>query len=794
MSNRSDWNDLRTRAAGKWQLPLFLFAAGLLVTAWLRLNPSPTRMAVPDAVRYLDALLSAGVYDEAIRLGDALLARDDLSGEHVPVVHLGLAQAKYEYAVSQGLTPAHAGRQIVEHFRTADERGRSISARDYERLGHALEWQRRFGDAVDAYNRSVDLGALNELDLRRRVIVLRRDELDSAPAALDALLDELLVDLDDRDTSLRLWALGQKLRVLNDLNRLGEAATLLARNERAFHGTALGRDFQYLEALLLYYNGHFDEAETLLRAVRNGLSHNEPLHARTGWLLGEIVMSDGGPQRPVEALSFFEDVIRYHGSGPYVTASRVGSGLALAMQRRHDEAIEAFQTAIDELGSLTERYPVDIDSMRVTLGVLADSLERDGQLEAGLAYSRLAASLIDPANVELATLVLQQSAQIEAALADKWSGPDRWDPDVDLAIGVPRSAAAREAYAAAAHRYLELAKVNAVNEERAADAVWQAAELFARSGSAERAAGLYRMFATERPAHSLVPRALLRIGQLHYGAGEWSDAVGAFQECYRRFPRTLDGARALIPLARAFMAMGPGENELAERTLRIVLEESEVFTPAAPEFASALFLLGDLLVKREAFAEAIAVLEEALQRYPNDERAARARYMLAEALRRSGLALKSRAARTQSEGEIALMRAEAAARFEAARGLYHELIDYFELRGGADLRPVEALYRRHASFYEADCLFETQDYQAARKLYEEAAAIYKDHPSALAAYVQIVNCNAFLGRSDEARAALARGLVLVDAMPQEAFEDSVSPETRRDWKRYFDWLGSSGLF
>jgi tetratricopeptide (TPR) repeat protein len=140
------------------------------------------------------------------------------------------------------------------------------------------------------------------------------------------------------------------------------------------------------------------------------------------------------------------------------------------------------------------------------------------------------------------------------------------------------------------------------------------------------------------------------------------------------------------------------------------------------------------------------------------------------------------------------MRAEAAARFEAARGLYHELIDYFELRGGADLRPVEALYRRHASFYEADCLFETQDYQAARKLYEEAAAIYKDHPSALAAYVQIVNCNAFLGRSDEARAALARGLVLVDAMPQEAFEDSVSPETRRDWKRYFDWLGSSGLF
>jgi hypothetical protein len=60
--------------------------------------------------------------------------------------------------------------------------------------------------------------------------------------------------------------------------------------------------------------------------------------------------------------------------------------------------------------------------------------------------------------------------------------------------------------------------------------------------------------------------------------------------------------------------------------------------------------------------------------------------------------------------------------------------------------------------------------------------------------VQIINCHVFLGQPEEARAALARALVVVNAMPQDAFEQSVSTETRGDWKGYFERLGESGLF
>jgi len=104
------------------------------------------------------------------------------------------------------------------------------------------------------------------------------------------------------------------------------------------------------------------------------------------------------------------------------------------------------------------------------------------------------------------------------------------------------------------------------------------------------------------------------------------------------------------------------------------------------------------------------------------------------------------------------------------------------------------MYLRHAYLYEADCYFEVGDYRRALKLYEEAAGNYKDVPTGLAAYVQMINCRIFLGEPEEARAALARALILVDAIAQGSFDKSVSPETREDWKRYFEWLGKSDLF
>ena len=107
---------------------------------------------------------------------------------------------------------------------------------------------------------------------------------------------------------------------------------------------------------------------------------------------------------------------------------------------------------------------------------------------------------------------------------------------------------------------------------------------------------------------------------------------------------------------------------------------------------------------------------------------------------------------------------------------------------------VERVDWRLAHIYEADCYYEMGSFAAALQRYQEAAGLYKDFTTSLAAYVQIINCHVFLGQREDAASALARALVLVETVPQEAFTRSVSPEDRQDWKRYFSWLAATELF
>ncbi|MCH7838850.1 MAG: tetratricopeptide repeat protein [Planctomycetes bacterium] len=823
----SQWSRLKEQAVGKWQMPLFALSMVMLGVSLLRLFPASDQLPPEQALTYLDNLIRAGIFDEALQSGEALLVREDFSDAVRVSLHLRIARARYGLARERKYEGFEAGRTIAEHYRDASAGGEVLNAEDYEHLGHALEWQRRYANAVQAYQQAIDQHVPGALDLRRHILDLQRDYLELPPTQFDEQLDDFMAELGEDRPDLTLWVLAEKLDVLDSLGRLDHAATLLARHEKAIFETFetgesdLRERFRYLEAMLLYRTGHYDEAEVLLRVIRNRLERDDETYAMAGWLLGRIVTHDGGPQRPMEGLAVFEQVIQQSRSGPYVTASRIGLGEALAMLQRHEEAARNFKVAIEDLEELGPNRVVNRDVLRVSLGVTAETLRKEGQFEAALAYSELAATLIDrvvgrdAANLEQATAVLQQLVQLQALVAAGGGsksagggskaagggseaaegGGEQGELDDIASLDVSAlSRESRELYGQAAETYLEIARLNALNEVRSSQALWRAAELLVRGGDHQRASELYHTFALGRPLHALVPRALLRIGQLQHGAGRWAAAVDAYQECYRRFPRTLDGARALVPLARCYLAMGPDHNEMAEKTLRIVLEESEVFTPEAPEFASALFLLGDALSRRGAFGQAIATLEQALQRYPDDSRRLRTQFLLADAFRQSGLAIKGDLTGIKSKGEILQLRTEALSRFTRARELFRALITEIEIRDPAGLHRLQKLYQRHAYLYEADCYFESHQYREAIKRYEEAAAIFKESRSGLAAYVQMINCHVFLGQTEEARAAFARAQVLTDAIPAQAFEGLVVPESRRDWKRYFAWLGDSGLF
>jgi tetratricopeptide (TPR) repeat protein len=796
MGAMSNWSTLRSRIAGKWQVPLLLISAIALAGSLYKLRPPATAMSLSDAADYLNTLVDGGMYDRALEIAEALLQRHAEAEAELGPIHLVLARSRYGEAERLGSRTETVGKQIVADYQRAGSLGEAFKPIDLVQLGHALEWMGRFGSAVSVYQKALDQGVDEPFPLRRRTIELSRDHELVDAVELNDLLGAFLSDLPDHRLDLRLWAIEEKLFALEGMNRLEEGATLLARHNEQFQGSDLRDRFEYLEALLLHKSGYYDEAEIRLRTILNRAEPHSDVRAMVGWLLGRVVMYDDGPKRPQEAITFFTEVLRHDAAGPYGMASRIGLAESLTMLHRYEEAALEYEVVIGDLPDQPNNRLVHADSLRASLGVAAEQARQEGMLEAAVSFARLAVSLIDDDDVEQATFTLQQLARMQELLAEDLLR--RAELRRDEEPGDPTisdwSYLARALLSEAASVYGEMARINVLHDRRAAEASWLAAELAARAGELERAAQLFQAFIHERPSNALVPRGLIRIGRLRQAQGKLEAAIEAFQQCYRQFPRSMDGASALIPLAECYLAKGSDGFDLAEKTLRIVLEESEVFTPDAPEFADALFLLGEARVRKGDLEKAIAALEEALARYPEDRRGWRARYLLADAYRQSALALKNEATTARTTAEIERLRGALDQRLAEARLRFREVISEFEARDPSVLTRLERLYLRHAYLFEADCYFETRDYRRALRLYEEAAGLYRDHPSGLAAYVRIIHCHVFLGQSAEARAALSRALVVADTVPEEAFDQSVSPESRADWKRYFNWLGSSDLF
>lgn len=791
----SQWKELKERVAGKWQLPVLLLSLTLLPLSIVRLRPPPSLLDPDQAIKQIDQSFSTEQFRRVIELGDLFLDRDPqkLSAQYVGRVHLYLGRSRTEAAKNRPVTSLSDWRRLGNHFETASNLRQPLVSSDYESWGMAVEHQGKPEQAIDLYEEALSLGAESPWDVRRHILELSMQVPNVASADIVEQLGSFLEDLGDRRLDLRIWAIERKLESLDELGSLDKATTLLSRNRQYFSDSEFQERFQYLEGWLLYSTGQHEEAETILRAVRNRVRVDHPVNAMTGWLLGRVVLSDDGPQRPIEALSFFEDVIIHQPRGRFAVASRLGRAEALAMLERHDEALESYQTAIGELERLKARPPINRRVLRTSLGLQAERQRQNGRLAESVQYAQLAVSLLDPADIEQTTVYLQQLGQVQQLLAEEL---DQQVSDRDLSAPplAATSPAAREAFKNAARTFVGLAKVSVLNDSRAASATWRVAEMFARAGESHQASNLYATFAADRPEHPLAPRALLRVGQLQQASGNFAQAIEAYRECYRRFPKLLDSSRGLVPMARCFMAMGSDQLDLAERTLRIVLDESEVFTPQAPEFADALFLLAEVLHRRGQFEQAIATFEETLDRYADDSRGARARFLLADSFRQSGLALKADVSQAKYAEEMRQMRADADARFASARGLFRQMISEYDLLDPDRLTRAQRIYLRYALLYEADCAFEIQDYREALKLYEQAVGQYQDTTSALAAYVQIINSHVFLGEPQEARAALARARVLVKTVPDSAFTGSIGPDDREDWKRYFEWLERSELF
>ncbi len=788
---------LRERIENKWQIPTLFVAVALLVGSIFQLKSTQEAPTFESKLAQLSARVEDGFYTSAIEYGTRLTGRKEITAAQRGEVHQHLARAHYLRAERERRTTAEQAHVVQEEYSTALRLGAELSTPDLVRLGNTYTWEEEYSPAISYYEQAVEASSGPALDIRRRIIELAMHELAYTPTELLPLVDALMEDAPD-DSALLEWAAATRIDLLASEGRNAEALAFLDELRSRFASTRWEDAHEYLVSLVLYRLDRQDEAEERLRILRNRLSGWDELYAKSGWLLGRVVLSDGTPQRPAEALSFFRDVVSAAPATLYEAASRVGMGEALAALERFEESLEQYRRTLEALSEFSDSVLLSPEVIRASLTVVAENLRREGCIEAPLRYYEVAASLIDERDEELVSEYLQILGDLRAALGYSLRATAKALPPAE------EDSAERRAHLLDEVRYLfleageafqELARINLLNEARSAEATWRSADMFDEAGETRRTIAVLERFARERPENELVPRVLLRLGQAWQALGMFTEAVEAYRENLRRFPRTPDAGSGLIPLARCYLTLGGEENlRLAEKTLvDHILADSPVYTPEAEEFRDALFLLGELYSSEQRFEPSIAVLEEALERYPQDERAVGAQSLLANAYRHSALALKEDIKNTAKASEWPRMRDEMKSRLERAAELFSTLVHTFEESGEQELDALQTLALQQARLYQADCLFELGRYEEAVALYETAAFIYRDEPSALSAYVQVINCRLSLGQMEEAQAALRRAQYLLKIMPERVFEGDYIGQNREEWDRFLDWLGRAKL-
>ncbi|MGA2500972.1 MAG: tetratricopeptide repeat protein, partial [Tepidisphaeraceae bacterium] len=531
------------------------------------------------------------------------------------------------------------------------------------------------------------------------------------------------------------------------------------------------------------------EAEKHLRVARDLLTTVAELDGNAAMLLGRIRQSqkdwDG-------AISFYDEVLQTHADAEDAPLARLQRGVCRIAKGEEEPGIFDI---IEMARRIRERPAAPAKARQEAMAALvrgSELLTTSGNYAGVLELMGLEQQLIEKPTADffarLARLYETRAAQLAAVQPD---GKDRTETEKKL----------REVRARAGDAFVAWAKTMVlVNDRGYGQAMWKGIEMYDRAGDLPRVTSALETFVAERPEDAQTADAYLRLGQSYHAAGLFDKAIETYKTLQFLHPRSLAASKAGVPLARAYIAKGPDFYAKAEMILKELMENNPQITPDAVEFRESLAELAGLYHRTGRYELAISRLEEMTQRYPGDERMAQLVFLMADAYRKSAGVLEAKlttmkgSATTRPSLNIEEASAARSQRLSRARALFGTVIDLY--RSAPPRTDLDRLYLKLAYFYVADCVYELGAYADAIKQYDDAAFRYQDDPSALAAYVQIVNANVALGRLEEAKAANERAKWMLRRMPQDAFNDGAASGalSRVAWEKWLEWSTQAGLW
>lgn len=803
----SRWSRMRNL----WQMPLLVFSLALFgVAAWLFIDPKPG-LSIDQKIDVARTYLAQMRPEAALEQLNLLLAKEKLEKDREAEIHLLLAEALELGQKQKKISIAENHRRIIEQTLIATEEGAKPTAAMNQRLAESYEALGRATEALMYYRRAMMMNPAKALWVQRKIVDLQLGAEDPAGAA--AALEEYLARPELKDAE-RSWAMGEMAHLQVDKGEYSTALKTLEEAARLNVDPVDQGQISYWLGYCQYKLGELAEAERYLRLAREQLKIQHPLDGDAAYLLGKIAQDQ---KKIDEANSFYEVVLTSHSDSKVAIAAKLGRGVCRILEAKDDPGLNDLHDATNYINgreAVKRHYKVEaLTAMKAASQALSERGNFQGALEV-MAYEQ---SLVEdgsgkPQNAmpasfyaRLGSIYERRADQVEQNLPDSIAAAEK----------IKREQQIRDFRAKAGDALIAYSRALSLSDDKGyADAMWKGVELYDKAGDLPRMISALELFAAERPEDPLTPDALLRLGKAYQAAGNFDKAIASYQRNQFRYPNTLAASKSAVPLAQTYMAKGPEYYAKAETVLNGVIANNPLVTPEAAEFKQALFELAQLFYRTNRYEEAVAKFEELTARYPKDERMGQLVFLMGDSYRKSAASLvvaaPGKGATTQAtNGAIAAAAkvgpsgapvapdpvAVAAAkrdRLENSRKLFDRCIDIY--RRSPPASETDKLFCKLAYFYRADCVFDLGNFEESIKLYDNAAFRYQDDPSALAAYVQIVNAYCALGKTAEAKTANERAKWLLRRMPPDSFANGGFTMPREYWDKWLEWTSAAGLW
>ncbi|MBN1436479.1 MAG: tetratricopeptide repeat protein [Sedimentisphaerales bacterium] len=801
----------RAALATRWQLPLFVFSVVVFVTVIVVFRPRVEPPSFDERFMELEAL---AVSD---RFGAFYEAANALRQEVQDDVELGRVHALAARTRARELAQSHQFQVDTDTLRSAAVNYEAI-IRDYNEAvnrgvyeADAPELTEVFRDVAiahwclnDAENALLYMGytietnleydaSLNMMMVRMLLAAQPEDYLSRSMEYVQEILNN-----SPSDSTEYGWAFVRKAEILIDQGHQSTALAWLDSADESLRQSSFRYEIEFLRALGLKHEGHVDEAELALRDLLPRLTDRGDIYGQTALALGRINLEQ---YRDDDARRFFQLVVDSQTGKDWYAAGKAGLAQCAALQHRYSASVLYYQQAAELILAKPNNRALSLGQLQHIVAMEARQLGLLRQYELALPFLEVEQMVAARNDLD----AIERFARMHALLAgDILRELEASEVSVDSEISeverewvTQQRQSAVQHYGRAGEEYLRLAEVAAASDDGLyGRSLWEAAICFDNAGDTSRTIGLWQRFVAERERSEHWPEALFRLGQSYQAVGDPARAISAYRNLLQQHPHSPAASNAMLPLARSYLALDPPDREAAQQVLEGILNDP-LLTPAAMPFRDAMFELGQMHYREREYPQAISILADAITRYPDYPGLGKIMFFVADAYLQSGRVLADRLGEMSEDDIDAIsrdrMNSLRISHLQNARDYFERAIDFYSNMPESRYSDLDHLYLRHCRIYRADTLFDLGQYSEALRGYEEVALRYQLTPTALSAFVQIVNCQLKLGNYAAARAANRRAILQLDRMSDEDLNEGAMPFTRNQWQDWFDWTQTSGL-